>query len=384
MLRLLVPCVYLALTLAALQQTDNEALSEKAVEAERQGDFAGAVSAFEQLIRAGADSSELRSNLGIACYQLHDFSKALHEFSLALAKTPNSVPANLFSGLALLKLQRPREALPYLKRAYTLRPDAAEIVIALAQAQVGSGETAQARHSYQRATRLEPQNAEAWYGLGITERALAEEILKTSPNLRKAESRSLMDASQQAITNATKLEPSSFHAHMILGELFRIAEQYSQAVQEYEIVTTQQPNLGAAWAGLATAYSAAGEDDKALIAGKRALELDPADASTYAVVAATLLRQGDASAAEPYAQHALQIQPSLTSAHIVLAKIFLSRQQPEKALPELESAVGQDTDGRTYYLLATTLRQLGKNAEAAAALQKYKQLHELHVAQMGK
>lgn len=381
--------VLLAICLASLgavvgAQSGNEALAQKAVEAERHGDFAGAVSAFGQLIRAGADSPELRSNLGIAYFQLHDFSAALREFGHVLAKTPDSVPANLFSGLALLKLQRPVEALPYLKRATVIQPNAPDAIIALAQAQVAANETAHARDSYERLTRLDPQNAEAWYGLGITERALAEQDLKKPSPSRREEVRALMAASQGAITRGAQLEPDSVHAHMILGECFRIAERYEQAVKEYQDATAQQPKLAAAWAGLATSYSAAGDDDKALKAAQRALALDPRDADTNAVIAATLLHQGDATDATPYAVRALQLQPELASARIVLAKIFLSEHRPEKALPELQSAAKQDTDGRTYYLLATTLRELGKRQEAAAALHKYKQLHDTHVARMGK
>ncbi len=274
--------------------------------------------------------------------------------------------------------------MPYLERARRVQPDAAEIVLAVAQAQVASNDIARARASYERATQLDPQNAEAWYGLGITERALAEQDLKESNGSHRQDSRVLMNASQQAITRAAQIEPDSVHAHMILGESFRIAERYDQAVQEYETATEQQPNLAPAWAGLAAAYSAAGNDDKALQASKRALALDPNDADTNAVIAGTLLRQGDASSAMPYARRALELQPGLASGHVVLAKIYLAGHQPEKAVPELESAAKQDTDGRTYYLLATALRELGKREQAAIAMQKYRQLHEAHVAPMGK
>ncbi len=365
-------------------QTDKETLAQKAVEAERQGDFAGAVSAFQQLIHEGADGPELRSNLGIAYFQLHNYSEALDQFRAALAKTPGLVPANLFSGLALLKLQRPREALPYLERARRAQPDAPEILLAVAQAEVASNDTARARDSYERATRLDPQNAEAWYGLGITERALAEQDLKEPNGSHRQDSRVLMNASQQAIARAAQIDPDSIHAHMILGESFRIAERYDQAVQEYEIATQQQPNLAPAWAGLAAAYSAAGNDKKALEAAQRARTLDPNDADTNAIIAGTLLRQGDGSSAMRYAQRALELEPDLASAHLVLAKIYLAGHQAEKALPELESAAKQDTDGRTYYLLATALRELGKREQAAIAMQKYRQLHQAHVAPMGK
>ncbi len=370
-------------------QSDNGALAAKAVEAERQGDFAGAVSAFEQLIHNGADTPELRSNLGIAYFQLHDYSAALRQFRLALATRPDSVPANLFSGLALLKLQRAKQALPYLERAHRAQPKAPEVVLALAEAEVASNEIVRARASYAEATRLDPENSEGWYGLGIMDRVLAERELNTAkratrPQAATQESHALMNASGNAIARAMQIDPTSVRAHMILGESFRIAEQYDKAVQEYKAATEQQPELAAAWAGLATAYSAAGDDENALEAAKRALALDSDDANTNVTIAATLLRQGDSTKAKPYALRALELQPGLASAHVVAGKIYLAERQPGKALPELQVAAKDDTDGSTYYLLATTLRELGRREEAAVAMQNYKRLHQMHVAPMGK
>ena len=361
-------------------QTDNDTLANKAVEAERQGDFAGAVSAFQQLIRNGADGPELRSNLAIAYFQLHEYRDALRQFQYALKQTPDSVPANLFSGLCLLKLQRAKDAIPFLARARAAQPGSTDIALALAQAEIAAQDLARAQSLYTEVTRLDPQNAEAWYGLGITERALAEQRLKQSNGTARQESRVLLDESQTAIAKAMQLDPGSVKSHMVLGESFRIAEQYDNAVREYKAATEQQPNLAPAWAGLASAYSAGGDDQNALRAATQALALDPHDADTNALIAATFLRQGDYAKAQPYALHAIELQPTLSAGHVVLAKIYLAQQQPQKALPELQSAVKDDTDGATYYLLATTFRQLGRPADASAAMQTYRQLHNAHVA----
>src|SRR5438477_6591012 len=166
-------CSTVLLSAKPKQQYD-ETLAQNAVEAERRGDFAAAVSAFQKLIHNGADSPELRSNLGIAYFQLREYSNALRQFRVALPKNPDSVPANLFSGLSLLKLQRPKEALPYLERAHRAQP-ASETTLALAQAEIALNDIARARQWYEQATRLDPQNAQARYGLGITDRVLAEQ-----------------------------------------------------------------------------------------------------------------------------------------------------------------------------------------------------------------
>lgn len=371
-------CLSLALQ-ARPQQSANEALAEKAVEAERHGDFSGAVSAFERLLQNGAESAQLRSNLGIAYFQLGRYDDALKQFRRVLASSPASPPANLFSGLSLLKMQQPKGAAVFLRKAEKVQPDNPDVVAALAQAEVASGNLSQASSLYARVTRLEPRNADAWYGVGITNRALAEQTLKSSGGSARAQAQQFIETANAALARAVELDPNSIGAYMILGESLRIGEQYDQAVKEYEAATQRKPDFAPAWAGLAQAYSAAGRDADALKAANHALALDPNDAGTNVLIAATYLRLSDLPHAQEYARHAMQLQPDLSSAHVVLAKCELQEHEPDKALPELRAAAKDDLDGSTYYLLATTLRQLGKTSEAAAAMQNYKRLHAMHV-----
>jgi tetratricopeptide (TPR) repeat protein len=382
MRRLLLVLVFSIGAASASQGDDNATLAQTAVQAERRGDFATAISAFHRLIRSGGDSPDVRNNLGIAYFQTGKYANALKEFRTALAASPDSLAANLFSGLSLLKLGRPKEALIPLQRAQQIRSTDPQILLALAQASLGAKDVPKARDRYRQATELQPDNAEGWYGLGISDRVLAETETKRAKQASSASNpaamtnaRALLRESEQAIAKAVQLDPSSVRSHLIFGEALRIAERYPEAVHEYEAATAQSPYTPAAWAGLAAAYSAAGDDDKALQAGKHALELDPRDADTTALMAGTCLRQGNAADAEVYAQRALAIQPDVTAAHVVLAKIYIGRHELDKALPELERAAPDDRDGTIHYLLATTLRQLGKTREAAVAMQQYQQLH---------
>lgn len=371
-------CLSLAVQ-ARQQEVPNEALAEKAVEAERRGDFAGAVAAFEQLLKDGTDSPQLRNNLGIAYFQLGRYDDALKQFRRVLASNQGSLSASLFSGLSLLKLQRPKEARLFLVKAETAQPDSPDVLIALAQADAASHYLSEASSLYQRVTRLQPNNADAWYGVGITNRALAEQTLKSSGGSSRVQAQQFIQTANAALARAVDLDPHSVGSYMILGESFRIAEEYDQAVEEYEAATQRKPDFAPAWAGLAQAYSAAGRDNEALKAANSALALDPNDAGTNVLIAATYLRLSDLPHAKEYALRAIKLQPELSSAHVVLAKCELQEKEPDQALPELRAAVKDDLDGSTYYLLATTLRQLGKTAEAAAAMQNYKRLHAMHV-----
>jgi tetratricopeptide (TPR) repeat protein len=381
MRRLFIACwLLLRLSFLLARQSGNEALAQQAVEAERRGDFASAVSAFEQLIKNGADSPELRNNLGLAYFQLHRYEPALNQFRRVLSANPGFAPANLFAGLSLLKLQRPKQAIPYLRKAAVVQPENADAIIALAQADVAAGELSEANSLFQRATNIHPDDPDTWYGLGITSRALAEQTLKTSNGTAREQARKYMDAANSALAHAAELDPNAVGTYMVLGESFRISEQYDEAIQAYKAATDRKPDFAPAWAGLAVAYSAAGRDKDALDAAAHALQLDPKDSGTIVLIAATYLRLSDLVKAKDYARQALDFQPDLSSAHIVLAKIELQEHQPERALPDLRAAVKDDLDGSTYYLLANTLRQLGKTNEAAIAMQNYKRLHAAHVA----
>jgi tetratricopeptide (TPR) repeat protein len=379
--------VLLLTSFCAAAQTADKALAQKAVEAERRGDFPQAITIFQQLIRGGADSPELRSNLGIAYYQSGDIHSALREFRTALSKMPNSTTANLFCGLSLLKLQQPEEALRYLAKADRAQPDDVMTLSAIAQAEVASNKTEAANEVFRRVTRLDRQNAEAWYGLAITDRLLAEARLKSgkqsagsgSVQQNVRQSQALMEDFQKSVSVAMQLDPGSVRASMILGESFRIAEQYEEAIREYKAATEKAPRLAAAWGGLAAAQSASGDDESALKTAARARELDPHDADTSTLIAAIYVRMGDSAKAEPLIREALHLNPHLSSAHLVLGKIYLSAHQPQKALPEIQAAVQDDLDGSTHYLLATTLRQLGNAGEAAVAMKEYERLHKAHV-----
>ncbi len=378
----------LLISICASAQTANEALAQKAVEAERRGDFPAAIAAFRQLLQIGEDSPELRNNLGIALYQSGDFGGALREFAVALSKSPDSAPASLFYGLSLLNLQRPKEALPYLNRASRAHPDDVMVLSAIARADVACNQVPAANEVFRRVTRLDPKNAQAWYGLGITDRLLAEAKLKAARQTgsdpvaarRDAEkSQALMNDFQKSVSMAMQLDPDSVQASMIFGESFRIAERYDEAIREYKVATAKAPGLAAAWAGLATAQSAAGEDESALKTARHARELDRKDPDTDTLIAAIYVRMGDFANAEPFAREALRLKPDLSTAHVVLAKVFVYRGQSQKALEELQAAEKDDVDGSTHYLLATTLRKLGKPEEASVAMQEYSRLHRAHL-----
>jgi cytochrome c-type biogenesis protein CcmH/NrfG len=110
----------------------------------------------------------------------------------------------------------------------------------------------QLRNAYRKATQVQPDNAEAWYGLGIVSRELADQILhgltrngqsasavKASPQAAQAQ-KDLSEA-EQALSRAMTLDPNSTHAHMLLREAFRTAGQLDASVREYQAILQTKP-----------------------------------------------------------------------------------------------------------------------------------------------
>ena len=120
------------------------------------------------------DLAELWSNLGLMRYELHEYPQAREAFRQALGINQSLFVPNLFLGLALLEMKRPREAVLYLLAAEKLNPKDTQAALALGRTFHILQDPARSRQWYQRAADLAPQNGEAWYGLGLAYFGLAE------------------------------------------------------------------------------------------------------------------------------------------------------------------------------------------------------------------
>jgi tetratricopeptide (TPR) repeat protein len=118
-----------------------------------------------------------------------------------------------------------------------------------------SGDRAKARQSYERATQLNPGNADAWMELG---RALSD----TDP-VRAVD----------ACTRATALKPNKAYAWMILGTAYIIQDQRSLAATALERAVEIDPNLADAWDLLSKVYAGLGDQQRSSEAQARYDEL---------------------------------------------------------------------------------------------------------------
>ncbi len=373
-----------ALCSVSLVRADVDAaqLADKAASDTKRRDYKAAADDYRKLLQLGEDSAELRSNLGMVLYLAGNEREALEQFHVALSRKPELAASNLFAGLSLIRLGRPREALSFLKKAEREQPGVAAPVLASGRADVALRNLPEARAAYRKATELEPGNAEAWYGLGIVSRELADGILKQASQesageareSREAVARSDLDEAEHSLSRAMSLDPDSTQAHMVLGEAFREAQEFDHSVQEYQRIIDRRPTYAPAYLGLATTYWRFGRTEETLAALRKVLALSPGDPEANGIMASVLLSEHQTTDAKSFAKRALASQADQSIARVTLARIYLSENQPAEALKELQFAAGDDLDGSYHYLLGMTLRKLGQTKEAAIALEKSRQL----------
>jgi 4-amino-4-deoxy-L-arabinose transferase-like glycosyltransferase len=129
--------------------------------------------------------------------------------------TTDETAANF--GTELLRLERPREAIPLLAQAVELLPNDAGVRRDLALAYLKGGEPASAVREYAAVVRLDPNNASNHRELAVAAEAAGDGA-----------------AALTSLHEAARLDPSNASTHSKLGDLFMRLARPAEARQAYE------------------------------------------------------------------------------------------------------------------------------------------------------
>ncbi|MDQ2839938.1 MAG: tetratricopeptide repeat protein [Acidobacteriota bacterium] len=359
----------------------SDSLTDRIRTAQNSGDYAEAARLYGQLIASGTDTPEIRSNRGVMLHLGGRNREALEQFRIALQGDSNLASANLFAGVSAFELGELKTAVPYLEKARQLDPDRPAPLLALGKVYVGLREYGRANELYAKAVALDTHLAEAWYGLGVTRRSLAEEILnraarrgETKDAAGSAKVQELLNGAVQALTRAIDLDPNSARAHLLMAESLSDAGKLVEAVPEYQAALKLDPHLDAAYLGLASEYWKQRQFDQALPLLRYLLERSPRDPETNAMMADISEHNGDMPSAQRFAQTALAGNPDLIETHVVLARVYLSEKRPELAIDELRKVIFADPDGSYHFLLSRACHQVGDEQGAKDALAEFQRL----------
>ncbi len=176
-----------------------------------------------------------------------------------------------------------------------------------------------------------------------------------------------------------KLQPEAAQLYLARGVLYVQMAQYDKAEADFAKAEQLDPGQGmsAAAQGMLAEEKNQGDPEKALAKVRAELARKPSDAFLWYLQAAIISQKSpDPGSAEfatgiRSAKRAVQLQPTLTAAHNVLAKYYLDSGENALAAKECRLALeGSPSDQTALYHLVQALRKTGQTGEIPDVLKR--------------
>lgn len=260
--------------------------------------------------------------LGIAYYRTGKLIDAEQAFAQAMAQDPADVEAIQMRGLALYRLGRPAEAIPFLERVRQWTPDA----------------NADANHvlglCYMNARRYDDARS-AFAAQYHVPAGSAAAYLLTGSMLMQAD---LPELAAQDAHKALEISPQLPLAHFMLGEVYLYKSDVVHALEEFEQERAINPASPAVYDRLGDVYTRTGQYQQAEEALTRAISLDVGSTGPFIQMGKVFLRRNDPQSAALYLQHAEKMDPGNYITHTLLGQAYRALGKEEDAKHELDLA----------------------------------------------
>src|ERR1700757_301215 len=245
--------IFIASILAyAVPQIDDLALkSQQAKQLMAEGRFQQAIPLYRELNKAVPNNPGLKLNLGMALHLAGKKREAIAELEQAVKLDPQMAPAWLFLGTTRLQLGETVAAVKALKTTLELQPDQQQARQMLADALVSLHRAEEATVEYRRVTGEDPENAQAWFGLG----------------------RSYESLSSRTFEKLQRSAPESAYVLSLLGEARLRDQQFSSAFFLYRLALQRMPTLRGLHSGVAEIYRRTGHSEWAETEEQREAQL---------------------------------------------------------------------------------------------------------------
>lgn len=242
--------------------------------------------------------------------------------------------------------------LRHLEAAVKADPESVVAVSELASARITRGEYAAARPLFQKWAALDPEDADAWAGLGIAAH-------------RTGDTWGGRDALEKAIALG-RVAAGSFGelgaVYSTLGEHRRAVAVLERAL-ELAVEASQR-----SWicASLGDVWNSLDDPSRALACYQAAVEADPTDARAHRGLAAGHADFKDYAAALPHLETATRLRPEDPDAWYVLGRVLAWTGELERAQEALEKSIALGhASGEPHAQLAWVYQRQGRAVEAA-------------------
>jgi len=214
---------------------------------------------------------------------------------------------------------------------------------------------------FAQATAIDPHYAFAWSKLSEAWCDLGGGYLEGAP------AQEAYAKAREAVNRALELSPDLASAHVAHGYLLLTADfDWHGAEAEYHRALTLSPNDGLAKFNLGLVLATFGEVDRAIELTRQALATEPLQSTSYTWLATYLSGVHRLDEAERAIRRAIELQPTTTGYHAVLAIIEIQRGNAQAAL----AAAQQEPPGDWHDSSLALALQIGTDRAAADAALK--------------
>lgn len=214
---------------------------------------------FEKAIQFADTSREVYINIGFAYFQQGDAEDAEKVADKGLVNFPDDFRLNYIKGLSLQRLNRENEAMVFFDKTIELNPNDAGILSTVALAYDNQGNFSKSTEIYEKALKIDPQNALILnnYAYNLSERG---------ENLDKALSMAKI---------AVEKEPNNSSYLDTIGWIYFKLKNYKLAKKNIEKSLSVNPNSAVVLEHLGDVYNAMKDSVNALKYWKLSLEKNP-------------------------------------------------------------------------------------------------------------
>jgi tetratricopeptide (TPR) repeat protein len=326
----------------------------------QQKNYEKSLAAFQQALKLAPNSSEIHNNLGKSYLAQEKLELAARQFRAALNLDPKHRDANYNLGLVLLAQGLPEQAISSFQR---VQPPDTSTLLNLSQAFLRAGQSAQGLDLARKISDQDKNNVQLHFSLGVL---LASE--------------KQYSAAQEEFELADSLMPRTFEILHNLGQAYLRNSNYAKAEMALDRALTLRPNSAETMHLLAQAHFSQRKEAAALELLVRARKLAPENADIISLLARLFMSQSFYEDAIQLLEEGIKVAPQRADLHASLGECYFSTVKLDRAIQEFQTSIRLEPSARSYALLGTCYRQLGRFDEAKKSLNEGLKLNPEDVA----
>ena len=368
---------------------------EGAAQLQYEAGSAEAIPLLEHVLKLRPNDFTSHAMLAVLATKNGDCATAVKHFSESGPMLDSQPDALQGYGVCLLKLEQPEKAIQVFERLMTAQPDDPRCRRGLAAVLLAAGkpqdalatvlpllDSSQDVGTMRLAAAIYEANEDTPNAVKILRDAIVRDPLQTALYADFAEiamDHQSFQTGVEMINAGLKLQPAAAQLYLARGVLYVQLADYEKAQADFEKAEQLDPKQGmsAAAQGMLAEEQNQNDPDRALATVRAKLAKQSDDAFLWYLQAAIMSQKSSEPGSPEFeqgldsAKRAVNLQPSLTAAHNVLAKYYLDSGQNALAAKECRLVLQQiPSDQGALYHLVIALRKMGSTAEIPDLLKR--------------